>query len=66
MAATAADSDVGKSVNSKELAQRMNVSQSMVSQWLSRRRDPSLERLHGIAQALGVLVYELFQHPVKQ
>ncbi|MBO5592631.1 MAG: helix-turn-helix transcriptional regulator [Prevotella sp.] len=57
---------MGKNVNSKELAQRMNVSQSMVSQWLSRRRDPSLERLHDIAQALGVLVYELFQHPVKQ
>ena len=44
----------------------MNVSQSVISQWLSRKRDPSLEWLHDIAQALGVLVYELFQHPVKQ
>ncbi|MBO5592428.1 MAG: helix-turn-helix transcriptional regulator, partial [Prevotella sp.] len=49
MAATAAESDVGKNVSQKELAERLDVSESMVSQWLSRKREPSLERLHEIA-----------------
>ena len=66
IAATAAESDVGKNVSQKELAERLDVSESMVSQWLSRKREPSLERLHEIASAFGVLVSELFVLPVKQ
>ena len=66
VAAPAAESDVGKNVSQKELAERLDVSESMVSQWLSRKREPSLERLHEIASALGVLVSELFVLPVKQ
>jgi len=52
---------VGKNVSATELAQRIGVSPSMVSQWLSQTRDPSLQRLHDIANALGVMVCELFK-----
>ena len=47
------------------MARRLDVSESMVSQWVTGRRCPSLAVLHQIADALGVLVYELFVQQVK-
>jgi len=52
---------VGKNVNSVELARRLGISSQSVSQFVSGRTDPSLWRLHTIADALGVRVRDLFE-----
>ncbi|MBQ5547681.1 MAG: helix-turn-helix transcriptional regulator, partial [Prevotella sp.] len=56
MAATAAESDVRKNVNCVELANRLGISSQAIRQFWSGRREPSLWRLHTIAEALGVRV----------
>ena len=43
-----------------ELAQRIHTSRQTVNNIVNGRTDPSLSRLHDIANALGVMVRELF------
>ena len=43
-----------------ELAERVGVSAQAMGQFLCGQRDPSLYRLHTIANALGVRVRDLF------
>lgn len=52
-----------KGITAKELAARMNISESALS--LSINGNPTLERLTQIASALGVSVAELFEAPVQ-
>ena len=61
IAATAAKSDVEKNVNSVDLAKRLGISPQAMSQFANGTTDPSLYRLHTIADALGVRVRELFK-----
>ena len=48
-------------MSSVELAQRLGISVQAVSGFVSGRKDPSLWRLHTIADALGVRVRDLFR-----
>ena len=43
-----------------ELAQRVGISHQAMSQFISGQKDPSLWRLHTIADALEVRVRDLF------
>ena len=51
---------MGKNVNCEELAQLVGISHQAMSKFISGQKDPSLWRLHTIADALGVYVSELF------
>ena len=44
-----------------ELAERVGVSAQAMGQFISGQKDPSLYRLHTIADALGVRVRELLE-----
>ena len=48
------------SLTQKELASRLEVNQSAISQWETGRTLPDLEKLPKLAQALGVTIQELF------
>lgn len=48
------------SLTQKELALRLEVNQSAISQWETGRTLPDLEKLPKLAQALGVSIQELF------
>jgi DNA-binding XRE family transcriptional regulator len=47
-------------MNCEELAQLVGISHQAMSKFISGQKDPSLWRLHTIADALGVYVSELF------
>jgi DNA-binding XRE family transcriptional regulator len=52
---------VGKNVNCTDLAEKLGVSPQAISQFVNGIVDPSLWRLHTIADALGVKVKDLFK-----
>ena len=54
---------MGKKLSQHELARRLGTSDSLVSQWMNGDRTPSVLMLHRIAEALGVMVSELFKQP---
>ena len=49
-----------KNVTNRRLATLIGVSEQQVGKYVNKREDPSLYRLHQIANALGVLVKDLF------
>ena len=51
---------MGKNVNCTQLADKVGVSYQAMSKFISGKKDPSLWRLHTIADALGVRVRDLF------
>ena len=61
LAVATAACDVGKNVSATALARRIGVSPQAMSKFISGRCDPSLERLHQIADALDVRVRDLFR-----
>ncbi|MBQ3753287.1 MAG: helix-turn-helix transcriptional regulator [Prevotella sp.] len=52
---------MGKNVTCVELAKRIGITPQAMSQFVNGTADPSLYRLHTIADALGVRVRELFE-----
>lgn len=48
-----------KNIKQKELAQKLNVSASMIAQYESGERTPKLETVRKIAEALGVYIGDL-------
>ena len=48
-------------MNCVELAKRVGISPQAMSQFVNGQKDPSLWRLHTIADALGVRVRDLFR-----
>lgn len=49
-----------KNVTNRRLAILIGISEQQVGKYVNKREDPSLYRLHQIANALGVLVKDLF------
>ena len=49
-----------KNVTNRRLASLIGISEQQVGKYVNRYEDPSLYRLHQIANALGVLVKDLF------
>ena len=49
-----------KNVTNRRLACLIGISEQQVGKYVNRHEDPSLYRLHQIANALGVLVKDLF------
>ena len=47
-------------MTNRELARRIGVSEQLIGRYVNRRADPSLLRLHQIADALHVRVKDLF------
>lgn len=54
---------IGNRMSQKELAEKMNVRQSTVSQWESGQRAPAARMLPALAAALGCSIDELFREP---
>ena len=52
---------MGKNVSGVELAQRVGVTPQAMRKFLNGQKEPSLWRLHTIADALGVRVRYLFK-----
>ena len=49
-----------KKMNQKDLAERLGVTEVTVSRWLNGERDPSIETLNRIAEALGTTTSYFF------
>ena len=49
-----------KKMNQKDLAEKLGVTEVTVSRWLSGERDPSIETLNRIAEALGTTTSYFF------
>ena len=49
-----------KKMSQKDLAERLGVTEVTVSRWLSGERDPSIETLNRIAEALGTTTSYFF------
>ena len=50
-----------KNVTNRELARRLGLSEQQVGKFVNHRSEPSLQRLHQIADALGLRVKDLFE-----
>ena len=50
-----------KKVTNRRLASLIGISEQQVGKYVNKREDPSLYRLHQIANALGMLVKDLFE-----
>ena len=50
-------------MTNRELARRIGVSEQQIGKYVNQREQPSLLRLHQIADALGLRVKDLF-HPI--
>ena len=60
IAAAAAEGDEGKNVSNTELSERLGITPQAVGQFVNGEVDPSLWRLHTIAEVLDVRVKDLF------
>lgn len=48
-----------RGMTNKRLAERLNVTEITVSRWVSNKRQPPLEQLYAIAEAMGISPREL-------
>lgn len=48
-------------VTNRELARRLGISEQQISKFVNHRTEPSLQRLHQIADVLNLRVKDLFE-----
>lgn len=52
---------MGKNITCVELSRRVGITTQAMGKFINGQKDPSLYRLHTIADALGVKVWQLFE-----
>lgn len=53
-----------KNIDSKQLAQKVKVSEQTVSSWVNNNAQPSIQRFHLIAKALNCKLFDILNNDI--